>query len=421
MRPALSHSSLFCSKSSLGKRNVLIVGAGIAGPVLAYFLHRFGLQPVVVERTPQLRTAGQTIDLRDAGREVARRMGIESAIRERMTQDGGVAFVDTAGRTRAAFGADSFGGRGLVSDIEIIRSELVKILYERSCHNTEYIFGDQPLSINDHGDSVQVTFASGNTREFDLVVGADGLRSRTRQLVFGDISPIHHLNIYIAYFTIPYDKADGRWSRWYNAPRGRTMFLRPDNLGTTRAVLSFRSKHRDYEDLSIESQKSLVEKLFVDAGFETPRVLAGLKNAEDFYFEAIGQVKMNRWSQGRVTLVGDAGYCASPVSGMGTTLAFVGAYILAGELGRHQDHTKAFQQYETLMRPYVTDAQKILPVAMRLTTPETRAGVALLHTAMSAVARVVNSPLFSKFTSKKSTDKISLPSYETLIGHSMTP
>ena len=419
MRSVLSSPLSSGLKSSVGNRNVLIVGAGIAGPALAYFLHRFGMTPVVVERTPQLRTIGQTVDLRGSGIEVARRMGVESTIREKVTRECGVAFVDSAGRTRAAFGVDHFGGQGLVSEIEIIRGELVSILYDRTRNDIEYIFGDHPLSISDHDDSVQVTFASGNIRDFNLVIGADGMHSKTRRLVFGDTSLIHYLGMYIAYFTIPYNNSDGNWARWYNASRGRTVLIRPDNQGTTRAFLAFHSTERGCEKLSPVVQKDLLRKVFADAGFELPRVLNGLQSANDFYFEAIGQVKMDHWSQGRVSLVGDAGYCASPLSGMGTTLAFIGAYILAGELGRHQDHTMAFRQYETLMRPYVARALKIPPMTMRFAYPRTSFGIGLSNAVLSLAAKPAITRLIAKLTATKTPEKILLPDYETLLASKM--
>ena len=415
MRSVLSRPFSFGSKSPVRNRSVLIVGAGIAGPVLAYFLHRFGVQPVVVERAPQLRTSGQTIDIRGAGREVVRRMGVETTILEKLTGEDGVTFVDSAGRTRAAFGMDAFGGQGLVSEIEILRGELVDVLYERSRIVTEYIFDDHPSSIRDQGNHVQVTFASGNIRKFDLVIGADGIRSKTRRLAFHGTSPIHYLDMYIAYFTIPYSKSDSTWARWYNAPEGRTMTLRPDNQGTRRAMLSFRSSERGYEDLGPDIQKELLQKLFADAGFEASRVVSGLKDANDFYFEAIGQIKLDKWSQGRVTLVGDAGYCASPSSGMGTSLALIGAYILAGEIGRHQDHTEAFRQYEALMRPYVARAQKMPSVVMYITSPQTRTGIALRNAVFSFAAKPVITRLISKFAATQTGEKTSLPEYEDVL------
>jgi 2-polyprenyl-6-methoxyphenol hydroxylase-like FAD-dependent oxidoreductase len=401
------------------QRSVLIVGAGIAGPVVAYFLHRFGGgKPVVVERAADLRATGQTIDLRGAGKEVARRMGIVDAVREKITQEDGLAFVDATNTVRAAFPTESFSGAGFVSEIEILRGELVKVLYEQSRSNTEYIFGDYPTALSDQRDHVEVTFASGNKRNFDLVIGADGIRSKTRRLAFsGDNpTPIRYLNMYTAYFTIPYAETDKRWARWYNATGGRTVLLRPDNQGTTRAYLSIRSFERGYEDLSVNEQKQYLWKTFGDAGFEVERVLSGMQSANDFYFEAIGQVKMEKWSQGRVSLLGDAAYCASPISGMGTSLALVGAYILAGELGRHpEDYTEAFKQYEALMRPYVTKAQKLPPGAMTCASPQTSTGIALQTAVLSIAARPAVTRLIARFMGTSTADDMSLPNYEDLV------
>jgi 2-polyprenyl-6-methoxyphenol hydroxylase-like FAD-dependent oxidoreductase len=393
-------------------RSVLIVGAGIAGPVLAYFLRRSGLSPVVVERAPSLRATGQTIDVRGAGKEVVRRMGVDEVVRARVTREDGIALVDKDGQTLAAFPADSFGGGGLVSEIEILRGELVKVLYDRGREEVEYIFDDHPTAIADRGDRVEVTFASGLERAFDLVIGADGLRSRTRRLAFPSRDHIQYLDLYSSYFTIPYSASDGRWARLYNAPGGRTVTLRPDNLGTTRAFLSVRTAHRGHEELSVEDQKRTLHQWFADAGFETPRVLKGMDEAKDFYFEAIGQVKMDRWSVGRVALVGDAGYCPSPISGMGTSLALVGSYILAGELGRHDNHVEAFAQYERLMRPYVKKAQKIFTPAVDIVSPQTQAGITISRAILGLVARPAVLKLLGRLMDITPAEKISLPVYE---------
>ncbi|CAF1211522.1 unnamed protein product [Adineta steineri] len=414
MQSMLSRSLSYSTTNLSKNRSVLIIGAGVAGPVLAYFLHRYGIRPVVVERAPQLRTTGQTVDVRGAGREVIRRMGIDHIVRENITQEEGVAIVDSTGRTRAAFDVKSFGDRGFIADIEILRGELVRILYEHSRNHTEYILSDHPLSIDDRGDHVQVTFASGNVREFDLVIGADGTQSKTRRLVFGNNTSIHYLNMYTAYFTIPHSHSDGRWARWYNAPKERTLILRPDNQGKTRAVLLFRTPHRGYEDFDVDKQKELVQNVYADAGFETPRVLSEMKNANDFYFDALAYIKMDRWSQGRVVLVGDAGY-STGVSGRGTTLAFIGAYILAGEIGCHQDHTKAFIQYETLMRPYVTAAQEMTPGSIRLFMPKTHTAIALRNTLLSFAARPAVAGLIKRLTESKAAEKVTLPDYETTL------
>jgi 2-polyprenyl-6-methoxyphenol hydroxylase-like FAD-dependent oxidoreductase len=228
--------------------------------------------------------------------------------------------------------------------------------------------------------------------------------------VFGDEARIRPMGLYTAYFTIPREPSDDTWARWYNAPGCRSMLLRPDNLGTIRAGLSFLSPPCGYERLGQDEQKDVLRRVFADAGWQVPRALAGLAETKDFYFEAIGQVRMPRWSRGRVALVGDAAYCASPISGMGTSLALVGAYILAGELSRHAGHAEAFAAYERLMRPYVARAQNIPSIAPRLASPKTRAGITLGHT----VLRLATAPGVRRVLGRLLTppsDAIALPDY----------
>ena len=366
-------------------RTVLVSGASIAGPALAFWLHRNGMRPVVLERAPGIRPGGQTVDLRGAGRAVAQQMGIEDAVRDAGTGELGVQFVDDRNLVRAAFGASS---DGLVAELEILRSRLAEILYERTRDDVEYLFDDEIIGVHDDGERVRVALRSGHEREVDLLVAADGLRSRTRDLVFGDAVRAAPLGLYSAYFTIPRATSNTGWARWHNAPGGRTVLIRPDNEGTTRALLSFLSPPRGFEYLDAEAQKVVLRATFADVGWEAPRVLAGMDDAPDFYLESIAQVRMAHWSRGRVALVGDAGYCPSPISGMGTSLALVGAYVLAGELARHADHRDAFAAYESVLRPYVDSAQKLPPGSPRLASPRSALGIRALNTAL----RVVSSP-----------------------------
>ena len=378
--------------------SVLIAGAGIAGPALAFWLARRGMQATVVERAAGLRIGGQSIDIRGAAKEVVRRMGLEDAIRARTTGERGVAFVDRDNRTRASFGSEAFAGEGFVADIEILRGELSSVFFEATCHDAEYIFGDCIRSLSEQDKRAQVTFASGKEREFDLVVAADGMRSKTRALMFPGVSPMVELGQYMSYFTIPRHASDGSWARWCNVAGGRCMLLRPDNLGTTRALMSFMSPPLGYESLAQPEQKQLLHRLFANAGWMAPRMLDGLDAAEDFYFEHIGQVKMDVWSKGRFALLGDAGYCASPISGMGTSLAIVGAYLLARALARHPRHVDAFAAYEKRMRPYVRRAQRLPPGAPRIAAPQTRLGILLLYQALHFVSKPRIMRLFSRLT-----------------------
>jgi 2-polyprenyl-6-methoxyphenol hydroxylase-like FAD-dependent oxidoreductase len=365
-------------------RSVLISGASIAGPALAYWLNAHGWATTIVERFEELREEGQNIDVRGAGREVARRMGIEDAIRAENTGEVGTEFVDADGNPVASFPVPESDTDGPTAELETLRGRLSRIIVDRTRAGTEYLFGDRIVGLDDRDDAVTVTFANGSDRTFDLVVLADGLRSRTRSLVFPGVDAVRELGMYIAYLTIPRTGSDTDWWRWLHAGRGRSVTLRPDNMGTTRATLSFLSDVRGLDELEHDAQVMVLRRTFSDVGWEAPRVLAALDDAS-MYFDAVGQARLPAWSRGRVALVGDAAYCSSPVSGMGTSLALTGAYVLAGELAA-ADHRTALVRYETVLRPYVEQAQKLKPGAPHIANPRSRAGVGLLRTVLKAAA-----------------------------------
>lgn len=392
------------------QRSILVTGASVAGPTLAYWLARQGMSVTVVERAPEFRDGGQTIDVRGAGKVVAQRMGLESAIRARSTHEDGIRFVDEQDRTRAEIGIGAFDGNGPVAELEILRGELARLLIEHGRSTVEYRFGDSIAALEDLPHGVKVRFAQGGEEMFDLVIAAEGVGSPTRKLVFGDEVRRRSFDLYTAYFTIPRAPGDGRQMRWFNAPGGLSVCVRPDNLGTSRALLSFQEAANGYEKLPPARQKTLLKEKFAGLKWETPRILAALDDAPDLYLDQISQVKMARWSKGRIALVGDAAYCASPISGMGTSLGMCGAYVLAGELGRHDDHAQAFAAYESIMRPYVDQAQDVPLFAPRLASPHSRAGIALGH----ALLRMSNVPivksLLARFLTPKA-DALALPDY----------
>ncbi len=390
---------------------ILISGASIAGPALAYWLNAQGWQTTVVERFDELREDGQNIDVRGAGREVARRMGIEDAIRAASTGETGTEFVDAEGRPVARFAAGTSDSGGATAELEILRGQLSRIIVDRTREDTEYLFGNQIVDLDDHQDGVTVTFDHGPARTFDVVVVAEGLRSRTRSRVFPGTDAVRELGFYIAYLTIPRTGDDtDRW-RWHSAGSGRSITLRPDNLGTIRATLGFLSEVRGLDELDHDGIVTILRRTFADVGWVAPRVLAALDDAP-LYFDAVGQARIPSWSRGRVALVGDAAYCSSPVSGMSTSLALTGAYILAGELAAHPRHT-AFARYEALMRPYVEQAQKLPPGTPRIAMPRSRAGL----TVMNTVLRIAGSPAAARLGGLASrwftppADAIDLPTY----------
>jgi 2-polyprenyl-6-methoxyphenol hydroxylase-like FAD-dependent oxidoreductase len=396
-------------------QHALISGASIAGPALAHQLAARGWNTTVLERAPQRRDEGHNIDVRGAAREVVRRMGIEDEIRAANTREIGMRFVDDEGSPVASFPMGAPGkGDGPTAELEILRGELSRILYEQTRDTSEYRFDTQIIHLADHDDHVTAMLDDGSAIDADLVVIAEGLRSRTRDLVLP--VDVTELGMYVAYLTIPRQDSDDTWWNWYHAPGSRTVHLRPDNLGTTRAMLSFLSDVRGLEDLGRADQIEILRRTFADVGWAAPRILDELDRAP-LYFDAIGQVRAPRWSQGRVALLGDAAFCASPVGGGSASLALVGAYVLATELSRTSDHFVALARYEEFMRPHVDAAQQVYPRVLRAANPRTVGGIRALHTGARVVAssfgRTVTS-LIGERLSKVAAEDISLPTYPGL-------
>lgn len=408
---------------------ILISGASVAGPVLAFFLARAGAKVTIVERAAALRTGGQNVDIRGVGLKVLRRMGLEDAVLGKTTQEEGVAIVDGLNRKRAEFPLDRTGKRlSMTAEVEIMRGDLAQIFYDATRDDVRYIFGNEIRSLVEQDDKVHVTFGDKSKHAYDLVFAADGLGSSTRSLIFGDdasqhASPIiHSLHQYVAWFTIPRHSTDGQWARWYNAPGRRMILLRPDTKAeaspVTRASIWICSTDsptlRSYSSLSTSQQKALMHTLFSDAGWESPRVLAGMDAADDFYMQEVAQVKLpvEKWSKDRIAVVGDAAYCPSPISGMGTTVAITGAYILAGEVARNpRDPALAFSAYEALMRPFVNKAQKLFPGTPWLINPETRWGIWALRSFFALMSWATGlQEVLAKFTGPP-VDAIALPDY----------
>jgi len=289
---------------------VLISGASIAGPALAYWLNAHGWRTTVVERFDDLRDDGQNIDVRGAGREVTRRMGIEDAIRAASTGETGTEFVDADGTPVARFAAGRSDSGGATAELEILRGELGRLLHERTRDTTEYVFGDEVTGLDEHADGVTATFRHGAPRTFDLVVVAEGLTSRTRALAFPE-ADIRSLGLLMAYLTVPRTAADTDWWRIHQASQGRAATLRPDNVGTIRATLSLLTDVRGIEDLDRPAQVHVLRRTFAGAGWEVPRILDALDDAP-LYVDAVGQVRLPSWHRGRVVLLGDAAHCPSP-------------------------------------------------------------------------------------------------------------
>jgi len=427
---------------------VLINGAGVAGPALATMLlsspRAYAI--TVVERAAALRTGGHQIDLRSQGIPVMRRMGLLDTVRARCVRETGIAFVDATGRSRAVLGMNDsgHGQQGLTSEYEIMRGDLVDVLYRASLVAAEkkvqktmettqadellrYEFGKHATHITQqHGarcEEVDVAFSDGTKGSYDLVVGADGQGSRTRQLVFGEDSSnaaFRSLGVYNAFFTIPVDlrvEGDRYLAKMYHAPGRRTLATRTGNQSVTQASMSTMrpspalvaamSKGLD----GTEEQKTAFEELFRDAGWQAERLIKGMRSADDFYTFVAAQVMMDEWHKGKVALLGDAGYCPSPNTGMGTTCSLVGAYILAGELVKHgRDFGAALRAYEAVAKPFVDQAQKLAPGMPKLWFRDTQLGVRTMHFLLAAFTTLKIDKLLFRLM-PKAKDGLVLPDY----------
>lgn len=348
-------------------RSVLISGAGIAGPTLAWWLHRYGFDVTVVERAPAPRTGGHAVDIRGTAREVAERTGILPAVRAAHTGARGMAFVDQDGRHVATLGMDVFGDSGgPVAELAIKRTDLARILYEATRDDVEYVFDDSVIAAQQDGDGVHVQFEKGEPRHVDLLVGADGVRSAVRRLMFGPHEEyVRDLGLYLALYGTTTDVDLDGWQLMYTVPGGRgrpgrTAGLYPQRTpGTAMAGFFLPSPPVDGLRHDVAEQKRMVLRAFDGVGWEVPRMLGSIGDADDFFFDRVVQVEVDGWSRGRTVLLGDAGYCASPMSGIGTSLALVGAYVLAGELAAADgDHERAFRAYEAEMREFAARAHE---------------------------------------------------------------
>jgi 2-polyprenyl-6-methoxyphenol hydroxylase-like FAD-dependent oxidoreductase len=334
---------------------VLISGASIAGPALAWWLHRLGFTPVVVESAPGPRPGGHAIDVRGAALQVLRAMDLAEEAEARRTRMRGVSELDSQGNE--LWRSEDFtisGGSFHLDAIEILRHDLSKILVNALPKGVETIYGDSVQFISEDADGVRVLFRTGGERRFDLVVGADGLGSNIRKLVFGPhdsfIRPFHFA---LAPFSSPNTIGLEDWQLTYRDGAGScTVYTAPGNE-SLRVSFGFAARFEDVPSDRAD-QIALVRKSCAHMGWKVPELLAAMEHAPDFYLGSFAQVKMPHWTRGRVALVGDAAYCPSPYTGQGTSLAIVGAHALAYELSKTlDDHVAAYLRYDRRMRPFV--------------------------------------------------------------------
>ncbi|MEQ0561789.1 FAD-dependent monooxygenase [Amycolatopsis sp. NEAU-NG30] len=335
-------------------KTVLVSGAGIAGPSAAWWLHRGGYRVTVVEAAPALRPGGQAVDFRGEQVKLLEAMGLLADVRRYETAMGDQTLLGLDARPLLTVPGAAWSG-----EVEILRGDLARILYEHTAEHTEYVFGDRVTGLTETADGVEVTFRHGAPRKFDLVVGADGVHSGVRAAAFGPERDFRRdLGFGIAGYTAPNHLGLDHTSIMYNEP-GRGLTVGSHRLADRLHVgLVFAADDVGFHRRTPAEQRALLGQLFGDTGWEMPRLLEALAGADDLYVDAISQIHLDRWSKGRVVLLGDAAWCAGP-GGSGTGLAMMGAQVLAGELAAAGgDHETAFAKYEQRLRKPATIGQK---------------------------------------------------------------
>jgi 2-polyprenyl-6-methoxyphenol hydroxylase-like FAD-dependent oxidoreductase len=350
------------NSSQRRRARVLISGASIAGPTLAYWLSRYGFEVMVVERGKVIRGGGYPIDIRGTAIDVVERMGIFSQLQASHIYSKKITFLSPDGGTAGVIRPEDLTGGEEGRDIELPRGKLTEHLFALTQQESvRYVFNDSIVSMKDHGHGVDVIFQYGSPERFDFVVGADGLHSNTRRLILG---PEELFSRYLGYcfsgFTVPNFLGLSHESLTYVTPGRYAVLSASGETDTLHAFLTFASDEPPFSSNNDEqSQRRSAAQIFAGLGWEVPRLIEAMQKADDLYYDVVSQIHLERWSSGRVVLVGDSAFAPSFLSGQGSSLALVGAYILAGELAIRQETAEAFASYETIMRPFAEANQAL--------------------------------------------------------------
>lgn len=399
---------------------VLIVGAGIAGIALALNLSKNGHSITVIERHNALRTSGLQVDLRGQGIQVLKLMGLDAAFRAHSVPERGMQVVDAAGKRWGYFPVNNSGKgkQAFTSEYEIMRADFCKIMYEECGSGVEFRFGTTLKTLEERNAGVHVSFGDGREEMFDLVVGADGQWSQTRRMVFGDGGMKMIRGTCVAYFKIDVEGDDFLATMFMTANKAGIMTRRQNDKHLQVYIGCSSDKVEEVKRGDVEAEKDLLADVFDGAGWKSEEIVSAMRTAEDFYFERLGLVELDKWSKGRVVLLGDAAYCPTAMTGMGTTSALVGAYVLAGEIQKScegeavtdADVAKALNGYEGKLRPFMGAVTKgVKTDGSGMGFPESRLGMMLMLWGMRIATALRLSSLADVFSMKEI--KWELPQY----------
>jgi 2-polyprenyl-6-methoxyphenol hydroxylase-like FAD-dependent oxidoreductase len=394
--------------------SVLISGASIAGPALAYWLDRYGFEVTVVERADAIRSGGYPIDVRGSAIDVVERMGVLPRLRAAHIDTRKLTFVDAGGTPIGVITPEALIGGVAGRDIELPRGALTSVLYDLTREReVRYRFGDSIEALEDDGAGVDVRFRSGAEQRFDIVIGADGMHSNTRALVFGPEAPFsRHLGFCFNLFSVPNDFGLSHEVAAYAEPGLFAGVYAVGDSQTIPAFLNFATDEPPFHShTDIGKQRERTAEIFSHAGWEVARLVEAMQRADDLFFDTVSQIHMPRWSCGRVALAGDAAHAPSFLSGQGTSIALVGAYVLAGELAAHPDPVDAFVSYERITRPFVEANQALaLKEGGSLLMPRTRKELDARNATLAAMQTSEEAPSHGE-RSRQVHNSLRLPDY----------
>ncbi|WP_217143864.1 FAD-dependent monooxygenase [Streptomyces sp. AC627_RSS907] len=384
------------------RRKILISGASIAGPALAFWLNRYGYEVTVVEKAGTLRSGGYPIDVRGTALDVVEKMGILPQLRDAHIDLQRLTFLDGDGTEVTSLHPHAVTGGVAGRDLEVRRGDLTDALYAAVRDDVEFVFNDSIDTLDQTGHGVDITFREGGSRTFDMVLGADGMHSRTREMLFGPEEQFHrYLGYCFAVFTMRNTFGLSHETVMWNTPGRAAALYAVGDDAEVHAFLNFAQPEPPMDAFrDPDAQRDLVTKVFADAGWEVPGMLAALRDTDDLFFDGVSQIRMPRWSSGRVSLVGDAAYAPSFLTGQGTSLALVGAYMLAGSLA-DRGHIAGFAAYEHGTREFVTANQGLVGRGGATLFPTTARDLAQRNARLrdlSAIPASVGRPAHSALT-----------------------